>query len=182
MDALIEEILAEMPDPVPVGHQFIDLDIQAPPPVHPPAGEQWVEILNEAKEEFEVDGAIAVFSSWRVEEEDPLDIGEVDIADGLNARAGRMAIDARVGDDRAARLLNSIPDNTFVLKIKFLRERQEGDWVLEDKFDPVKTERKKGQGVVEITRETKPGTLTGIDRVFYQNAYPVTAGMYGFIR
>ena len=90
-----------------------------------------------------------------------------------------MAIDARVTDDRAARLLKSIPDNTFVLKINFPRERQEGDWVLEDKFDPVKTEKKKGQGVVEITRETKPGTLTGVDQVFYQIAYPVTAVVYG---
>ena len=52
-------------------------------------------------------------------------------------------------------------------------------WVLEDKFDPVRTERKKGQGVIEITRDTKPGLLTGIDSVFYQNAYPVTAVAYG---
>ncbi|MEW8689069.1 MAG: hypothetical protein AB2556_24885, partial [Candidatus Thiodiazotropha sp.] len=29
------------------------------------------------------------------------------------------------------------------------------------------------------SRDTKPGVLTGIDRVFYQNAYPVSAAAYG---
>ncbi|MEW8615619.1 MAG: hypothetical protein AB2610_20880 [Candidatus Thiodiazotropha sp.] len=66
MDDLIEEILAELPDPVPEGQQFTDLDDQVPPPVRLPA-DQWVEILNDAKDEFEVDGASAVFSTWRVE-------------------------------------------------------------------------------------------------------------------
>ena len=67
----------------------------------------------------------------------------------------------------------------FILKLKFLRERQEGDWVLKDKFGPVRAERKKGRGVIEVSRDTKPGMLTGIDGVFYQNAYPVTAVGYG---
>ncbi|MEW8689009.1 MAG: hypothetical protein AB2556_24585 [Candidatus Thiodiazotropha sp.] len=39
--------------------------------------------------------------------------------------------------------------------------------------------RKKEQAIIEISRDTKPGVLTGIDRVFYQNAYPVTAVAYG---
>ena len=50
---------------------------------------------------------------------------------------------------------------------------------LEDKFDPVRTERKKGQGVIEISRDTKPGVLNRIDGVFYQNTYPVTVVTYG---
>jgi len=33
MDDLIEEILAEMPDPIPEGQQFIDLDSQVSHPV-----------------------------------------------------------------------------------------------------------------------------------------------------
>ena len=64
VDDLIEEILAELPDPVPEGQQFIDLDDQIPLPVRLPA-DQWVEIINDAKDEFEVDGASAVFSTWR---------------------------------------------------------------------------------------------------------------------
>ncbi|MEW8689385.1 MAG: hypothetical protein AB2556_26475 [Candidatus Thiodiazotropha sp.] len=39
--------------------------------------------------------------------------------------------------------------------------------------------RKKGQAIIEISRDIKPGVLTGIDRVFYQNAYPVSAVAYG---
>ncbi|MEW8687545.1 MAG: hypothetical protein AB2556_17155, partial [Candidatus Thiodiazotropha sp.] len=141
-----------------------------PHPVRLPA-DQWVEILNDAKEEFEVDGA-AVVSSWRVEEEDPLDIG-------IRARAGRLALDARMTDERAARLLDSLPEGGFLLKLKFLREQEEGEWAVEDKFDPVRVERKKGQAIIEISRDAKPGVLTGIDRVFYQNAYPASAVAYG---
>ena len=67
MGDLVEEILAELPDPVPEGQQFTDLDDQVPPQVSLPA-DQWVEILNDVKDEFEVDGASAVFPTWRVEE------------------------------------------------------------------------------------------------------------------
>jgi len=38
MDHLIEEILAEIPDPIPRGQQFIDMDSQVPHPVKLPAG------------------------------------------------------------------------------------------------------------------------------------------------
>ena len=86
-----------------------------------PAG-SWVEILDDAKDEFEVDGAAAVFSTWRVEGEDPLDISDVKIADGMRARAGRLALDARMADKRAARLLDSLLEGQFLLKLKFLQE------------------------------------------------------------
>lgn len=123
MDDTIEEMLAEyeprhlfdepIPEeverrlPRPLRHERpFDLETRVPPPVQLPADEPWVEILNDAKDEFEVDGATAVFSSWRVETEDPLAIGDVDIADGIHARDGRMArLDATINDGRAARLL-----------------------------------------------------------------------------
>ncbi|MEW8689349.1 MAG: hypothetical protein AB2556_26295 [Candidatus Thiodiazotropha sp.] len=114
-----------------------------------------------------------------MEEEHPLDIGDIAVADGIHAIAGRLALDARMTDERAARLLDSLQEGGFVLKLKFLREQQEGEWVVEDKFDHVRVERKKGQAIIEISRDTKPGVLTGIDRVFYQNAYPVSAVAYG---
>ena len=47
MDDLIEDILAELLDPVPEGQQFTDLHDQVPPSVRLPA-DQWVEILNDA--------------------------------------------------------------------------------------------------------------------------------------
>ena len=140
--------------------------------------DHWVESLNDAKYEFKVDGVSAVFPPWRVEEDDPLDIGDIEIADGMHARAGRLALNARMTDVRATQLLAALPEGNFILRLKFLRDNDH-DWVLEDKFDPVRTERKKGQGVIEISWDTKPCVLTGIYSVFYQIAYPVTAVTYG---
>ena len=124
MDNLIEEILAELPDPVSEGQQFTDLDDQIPPSVRLPA-DQWVEILNDSKDEFEVDGASAVFSTWRVEEDDPLDIGDIGIADGMHARAGRLALNARMTDIRATQLLAALPEGNFILRLKFLRKNDD---------------------------------------------------------
>ena len=144
MDNLIEEILAELPDLVPEGQQFTYLDDQVPPSMRLPA-DQRVEILNDAKDEFEVDGASAVFSTWRVEREDPLDIGDIEITDGMHARAGRLVLNARMTDVRATQFLAALPEGNFILRLKFLRENED-DWLLEDKFDPVRTERKEGPG------------------------------------
>ena len=137
--------------------------------------DQWVELPTDGKTEFEVDGPTAMSSTWRVEK----DPGDVEITDGMIARAGRLALDARMADGRVARLLGNRPEGDFLLKLKFLYKRVEGDWVLEDKFDHVRLEKKKGQAVVEVSRETRPGLLTGLDKVYYQNAYPVTAVAYG---
>ena len=90
-----------------------------------------------------------------------------------------MALDARMTDGRTARLLAALPDGEFILKIKFLWEHDEDDWIVEDKFYPVRAERKKRQDIVEISRDTRPEVMTGIDQVFYQNAYPVAAVVYG---
>ena len=109
-----------------------------------------------------------------VEEDDPLDIVDIEIADGLHARAGRLALNARMTNVRATQLLAALPEGNFILRLKFLRENDD-DWVLEDEFDPVRTE---GPGVIEISRDTKSGVLTGIDSVFYLNAHPVIAVAY----
>ena len=106
-----------------------------------------------------------------MEEDDPVDIGNIEIADGMHARAGRLALNARMTDVRATQLLAALPEVNLILRLKFLRETDD-DWVLEDKFDPLRTERKKGQRVIEISRDTKPGVLTGIDSVFYQKCLP----------
>ena len=65
------------------------------------------------------------------------------------------------------------------MKIKFLREHAQGDWVTENKFNPVRAERNKRQGIIEISQNTWPGVLTGLNEVFYSNVYPVTAVVYG---
>ena len=112
----------------------------------------------------------------------PLDVGNVEIVDGVHARAGRLALNARMTDSRAVQLLTIIPEGEFTLKLKFLRDQNDGDWVVEDKFNLLRTERKKGQVVVVVSWKTTEGLLTGIDRVYYQNAYPVTAVVYGLSR
>ena len=78
-------------------------------------------------------------------------------------------LDTEPADVKATQLLTALPEDNFILRPKFLRANDD-DWVLEDKFDPVRTEQMKGQGVIEISRDTKPGVLTGIDGVFHQNA------------
>ena len=145
MDELIEEILAEyeprfifyqpipedeerrLPRPLRPQRPFTDLDDQVPPSVRLPAN-QWVEILDDAKDECEVDGASAVFSTWRVERENPLDFGDIEIADGIHARAGRLALNALMTDVRATQLLVALPEGNFILRLKFLRENDD-DWV-----------------------------------------------------
>jgi len=82
-------------------------------------------------------------------------------------------------DVRASQLLAALPRGEFMMKLKFLGERAEGNWVVKDKSDPVQAKRKKRQGIIEISQNTKPGALTGINSVFYQNAYPVTTVVYG---
>ena len=117
-----------LPRPLRPQWPFTDLDDRVPHPVRLPAYEPWVEILNGAKDEFEVDGAAAVFSTWRAEGEDPLDTGDVKIADGMHATAGKLALDARMSDVRATRLLAALPGGKeFILKLKFLREKAEDD-------------------------------------------------------
>ena len=87
-------------------------------------------------------------------------------------------------DERAAALLVEFLrieflEGEFLLKLKFLREQNEDDWVVEDKFDPTRTKNRKGETIVAISEDTAPGLLTGINLVYYQNAYPVTAVVYG---
>ncbi|MEW8688737.1 MAG: hypothetical protein AB2556_23215, partial [Candidatus Thiodiazotropha sp.] len=65
----------------------------------------------------------------------------------------------------------------FLIRIKFLHEVKEDEWVIEDKMTPVKTGREKGLENV-LSRDTKPGVLTGIDKPYYENCYPVTAVVY----
>lgn len=51
--------------------QFVELDTKVLFPVMRMFREPLDEILNKAKVEFEVDGAAAVFSTWRLEEDAP---------------------------------------------------------------------------------------------------------------
>ena len=98
-----------LPQPLRPQWPFTDLDDRVPHPERLPAYEPWVEILNDAKDEFVVDGAAVVISTWRVERKDLLDVGELDITEGIYARAGKLALDARMADVRATQLLAALP-------------------------------------------------------------------------
>ena len=72
-----------------------------------------------------------------------------------------------MADVRANQLPAALAEGDFILRRKFLREKDD-NWVLDDKFEPVRVERNKGQGVIEISRDTKPWVLTGIDSVVFR--------------
>ncbi|KAK2167333.1 hypothetical protein LSH36_29g03000 [Paralvinella palmiformis] len=59
-------------------------------PVQPPEENLWVELLHNAKDEFDIDDTTAVFSTWRVEGKDQ---GDAEVTDGL-VRADQMTLDA----------------------------------------------------------------------------------------
>lgn len=78
-----QEVEEELPWPLQPGRgQPFDLDQEVLHLIAWP-NETWVELLNVAKDEFEVDDAIAVFSTWRVQ------------GDG-----GNVVLDARMTDRR----------------------------------------------------------------------------------
>lgn len=76
-----------------------------------------------------------------------------------------------MSDERARRLFTHIPDGMFLIRIKFILiqyippEDGENEWVVEYKFDPVKTETRRGEQTVEISREIRRDVLAGIDKV-----------------
>ena len=81
--------------------RLFDQDTVIPHPVAWP-NERWVDVIDVAKDEFEVDDASAIFSAWEM----------IDKDDNL--------LDARMTDQRAAGLLASMPEGNFILRIKFL--------------------------------------------------------------
>jgi len=55
-------------------------------------------------------------------------------------------------DEREAQLLAALPRGEFILKLKFLREGAERNWVIENKFDPVRADRKKVRASLKSLR------------------------------
>ena len=70
-------------------------------------------------------------------------------------------------------------EGDYLVKVKFDREQTPGVWVAEDGFAPLKEGRAHGGKVLEISRITNPGALEGVDRLYFQNANPVTEVVYG---
>lgn len=84
---ILQKVEEELPWPLQPGQgQPFDLDKEVPHFIAW-SNEIWVELENVAKDEFEVDDAIAVFSTWRVQGE-----------------GGNEVLDTHMTDRRAARL------------------------------------------------------------------------------
>lgn len=69
--------------------------------------------------EIEADVAAGVFYTWRVEDEVPIDICDFEIVAGMQAMAGRLALDASMTEQRVTQLLTSLPEGEFILQLVF---------------------------------------------------------------
>ena len=172
-----------------------NLDKVVPPQEEPEEHDvdlDWFRIRRAAKEEFEVDGAAHVFSTYKIEINGDIfglqdydfrdDFVDLDFWRSLELRGGKYILNSMMDDKRASQLIQSLPeDSRYLLRIKFLRQNENG-WFVEDKYDPIGLEKKKGNKCVEISTQTKPGVPTGIDKVYYNIAYPVAAVIYGLYK
>ena len=59
--------------------------------------------------------------------------------------------------------------------MKFIINLESGDWIIRYKLDPILKDMK----TLTVSCYSKPGLLTGIDRPYYDRAYPETAVVYG---
>ena len=139
-----QEVERGLPRPLQPNRLF-DHDRVVPHPVAWPH-ESCVDLVNAAEDEFEVDDASAGFFTWRAQE--------------AGGNDNRLVSDARMTNGRAARLLD---------RLKALRIRGQGDWFIQVEMVPIREEARRKQEIVTIIRDTRPGALTGIDRVYYQN-------------
>ena len=155
-----------------------DFDLDTPTSAGELEGEAG-RLLRQAKAQHQREGATHVFSSWRQETPDPYELGDVAVDDNISIRGGNIVYDYTLTAKRATELLENLSDGEFLVKVKYLREQAPGVWVYEDGFAPLKQGRTRGGHVLEVTPETQPGALEGIDRLYYANAYPVSAVVYG---
>ncbi|KAK3759890.1 hypothetical protein RRG08_057515 [Elysia crispata] len=155
-----------------------DFDLDTPTSAGQLEGEAG-RLLRRAKAQHRREGAAHAFSSWRQEIPDPYEFGDVVVGSNISIRGGNIVSDYTLTAERATEVLNKLSDGKFLVKVKFLREQAPGVWVYEDGFAPLRQGRTRGGEVVEVTPETLPGALEGIDRLYYVNAYPVSAVVYG---
>ena len=154
-----------------------DFDLDTPTSAGQLEGEAG-RLLRRAKAQHQREGATHVFSSWRQETPDPYELGDVAVDDNISIRGGNIVSDYTLTAERATEVLETL-EGEYLVKVKFLRERAPGVWVYEDGFAPLNQGRTRGGNVLEVTPETQPGALEGIDQLYYANAYPVSAVVYG---
>ena len=80
-----------------------------------------------------------------------------------------------MNDETGALILSQIGNKRYFVRIKFIVNLESGEWIIRDKLDPILKNREP----VIVSRNSTPGLLTGIDRPYYERAYPETAIVYG---
>ena len=103
--------------------------------------------------EFKRDGASHSWSTFRI--------------DGV--------VDATMNDERAEAMLSHLGNKQYFFRVKFIIRAESGNWIIRDKFEPIRS----GKKVITLSRDSKPGLLTGIDKPYYERAYAETAVVYG---
>ncbi|KAK3804075.1 hypothetical protein RRG08_057960 [Elysia crispata] len=136
-------------------------------------------LLRRAKAQHRREGAAHAFSSWRQETPDPYGLGDVAVDDNISIHGGNIVRNYTLTAERATEVFKKLSEREFLVKVKFLREQAPDVCVYEDGFAPLKQGRTRGGNVFEVTPETQLGALEGIDRLYYTNAYPVSAVVYG---
>ncbi len=111
--------------------------------------------IREAKKEFFEDGAVHVWSTFRI--------------GGINNM---------MNDKRARVLINYLDNQKYFILIKFIVETDNDIWLIHDKREPIYTQLGNNKTLL-LNNKSKPGILTGIDRPYFERGYPVTAVVYG---
>ena len=127
--------------------------------------------MGSAKKQHAREGAAHVFTSWRQETPDPYELGDVVVNSSIRVVAGNVVQDNTIDAGRAAEILGGL-EGAYLLKIKLVKEQEEGVFVVEDAFQPLRAGRTRGQAVIEITAQTNPGVLKGIDRSLLRERLP----------
>lgn len=135
-------------------------------------------LLARAKNQHRRDGASFVFSSWRKESPDPYGLDDVQVNDRIAVIGGVLVQDNTLDFVRASEIVARLAGGPYLIKIKFVREQEEGVYTIEDAFQPLRRQ-KRGDEIVEVRPTTRPGLLVGIDTLYYQAAYPMSAVIYG---
>lgn len=105
-----------------------------------------------------------------MEDEDPLDIGDIEVVDDMYARAGLLALDALMRNQRAAQLLIILPEGG--LKPSSCMSKLKTTGLTKTSFTRSVLRGKRDRASLGSLRSL---AYTGIVGVYYHNAYPVTA-------
>jgi hypothetical protein len=111
--------------------------------------------IREAKKEFFEDGAVHVWSTFRI------------------GNFNNM-----MNDKRAKVLINYLDNQKYFILIKFIVETDDDIWIIREKRDPIHTQLGNNKTLL-LNNKSKPGILTGIDKPYFERGYPVTAVVYG---